>query len=414
MLAIARETRLSETTFVQTATEAGADYRNRIFTLHGELPFAGHPSLGTAVAVARARGEARRATSSRRRRACSRSTSTLDGVAARASMLQNPAVFGPELDPGARPRSRRAGPGRRRIAAWPPQLVSTGVPHVVTPVRDVAALARARADETLLPALLDDAGRDLRLRRRRRLAGRRREGAELLHGRHRDARGPGDRLRRRPAARVRRRSAPACSELTVGQGAEIGRAQHACTPRSRATASGSPATSWSSPRARPCSRTSVQRTPIRLSPGEGLPITVIGQAAPPPLGIGGGASSGLGGPAPPAICRLATDRTEDAVFGDLGALGTAGGALSRRRGLSEERRRRRARGERVERRAGLRRQPFEAQRVHVALLLAHHARPAADAAPSRSGSRSPAPRRPSAGACSPRASRPGRGRSSGP
>ena len=40
---------------MQTATEPGADYRNRIFTVVGELPFAGHPSLGTAVAVAAAR-----------------------------------------------------------------------------------------------------------------------------------------------------------------------------------------------------------------------------------------------------------------------------------------------------------------------------------------------------------------------
>jgi trans-2,3-dihydro-3-hydroxyanthranilate isomerase len=57
MLAFARETRLSETTFVQSATADGADYRNRIWTVGEELPFAGHPSLGTAVAVAFASGE---------------------------------------------------------------------------------------------------------------------------------------------------------------------------------------------------------------------------------------------------------------------------------------------------------------------------------------------------------------------
>ena len=57
MLAFARETRLSETTFVQTPTADGADYRNRICMMSGELDFAGHPSLGTAVAVALARGE---------------------------------------------------------------------------------------------------------------------------------------------------------------------------------------------------------------------------------------------------------------------------------------------------------------------------------------------------------------------
>src|SRR5262249_46515417 len=56
MLALAKETRLSETTFVQSAGAEGADSCNRIWDPHEELPFAGHPSLGTAVAVARWRG----------------------------------------------------------------------------------------------------------------------------------------------------------------------------------------------------------------------------------------------------------------------------------------------------------------------------------------------------------------------
>ncbi|MEX5237585.1 PhzF family phenazine biosynthesis protein [Kocuria arenosa] len=41
---------LSECTFVLPPTTAGADYRVRIFTLNTELPFAGHPTLGTARA----------------------------------------------------------------------------------------------------------------------------------------------------------------------------------------------------------------------------------------------------------------------------------------------------------------------------------------------------------------------------
>src|SRR4051794_28094860 len=56
MLALAKEMDLSETTFVQSPEAEGADYRNRIFTIAREIPFAGHPSLGTAVAVARWRG----------------------------------------------------------------------------------------------------------------------------------------------------------------------------------------------------------------------------------------------------------------------------------------------------------------------------------------------------------------------
>lgn len=51
MQQVALWTNLSETTFVLPATEAGADYHTRIFTPTEELPFAGHPTLGTAHAV---------------------------------------------------------------------------------------------------------------------------------------------------------------------------------------------------------------------------------------------------------------------------------------------------------------------------------------------------------------------------
>ena len=47
MAEFARWTNLSETTFLLPPTDAKADYRVRIFTPHGELPFAGHPTLGS-------------------------------------------------------------------------------------------------------------------------------------------------------------------------------------------------------------------------------------------------------------------------------------------------------------------------------------------------------------------------------
>ncbi|SDC66754.1 phenazine biosynthesis protein PhzF family [Cupriavidus sp. YR651] len=55
MQRIANWTNLSETTFVLPPTQAGADYRVRIFTPQSELPFAGHPTLGTAHALIEAR-----------------------------------------------------------------------------------------------------------------------------------------------------------------------------------------------------------------------------------------------------------------------------------------------------------------------------------------------------------------------
>lgn len=56
MAAFARWTNLSETTFLCRPTDPGADYRVRIFTVGGELPFAGHPTIGSAHAWLEAGG----------------------------------------------------------------------------------------------------------------------------------------------------------------------------------------------------------------------------------------------------------------------------------------------------------------------------------------------------------------------
>ena len=59
MAAFARWTNLSETTFLLPPTDAAADYRVRIFTPGGELPFAGHPTLGSCAAWLAAGGQPR-------------------------------------------------------------------------------------------------------------------------------------------------------------------------------------------------------------------------------------------------------------------------------------------------------------------------------------------------------------------
>jgi trans-2,3-dihydro-3-hydroxyanthranilate isomerase len=158
MLAFARETRLSETTYVQTATRDGADYRNRIWTMMGEIPLAGHPSLGTAVAVARARGDVH-ATYVQQTPAGDQPVEvTLVGdAAARASMLQEPPRFGG----GPAAADVMAVAGLTAVDAHPdlgPQVVSCGTPHLMAPVRDRAALRRAGCDVRSLRALLEPLG----------------------------------------------------------------------------------------------------------------------------------------------------------------------------------------------------------------------------------------------------------------
>ncbi|WP_137824579.1 PhzF family phenazine biosynthesis protein [Brevibacterium sp. 2SA] len=60
MAQIANWTNLSETTFVLPPTDERADYRLRIFTRTRELPFAGHPTLGSAAAWLHAGGQPQR------------------------------------------------------------------------------------------------------------------------------------------------------------------------------------------------------------------------------------------------------------------------------------------------------------------------------------------------------------------
>ncbi len=60
MAAFARWTNLSETTFLLPPTDPAADYRVRIFTPGGELPFAGHPTLGSAHAFLASGGDVKK------------------------------------------------------------------------------------------------------------------------------------------------------------------------------------------------------------------------------------------------------------------------------------------------------------------------------------------------------------------
>ena len=156
MLRFARETRLSETTFVQSAGEKGADYRNRIFTVVSEIPFAGHPTLGTAVAVARWRGLERAEFVQETQAGLQPIEVRSEGDGWRASMVQNEAEFAEELDPEA----AMAVVGLRLADAHPelpPQLVSTGLPTVIAPVSAAGAVAGAEPDFGAIDELLADA-----------------------------------------------------------------------------------------------------------------------------------------------------------------------------------------------------------------------------------------------------------------
>jgi trans-2,3-dihydro-3-hydroxyanthranilate isomerase len=154
MLAFARETRLSETTFIQSPTQDGADYRNRIWTVVDELPFAGHPSLGTAVAVARAAGATGNLRYVQQTGAGLQPIDVrLDGLTATASMLQGPVSFGLEVDASDALPSL----GLEASAADPhlsPQVVSTGLPQLILPLRSIEDLAQIAPDFAAISELV--------------------------------------------------------------------------------------------------------------------------------------------------------------------------------------------------------------------------------------------------------------------
>jgi trans-2,3-dihydro-3-hydroxyanthranilate isomerase len=154
MLAFARETKLAETTFVQSSVEPGADYRNRIFCMLGEMPFAGHPSLGTAVAVGRRRDVSGHASYVQQTGAGLQPIDVEIGPdRLTASMLQEPPVFGPEVDPEPLMRALGLTPQDAHPTLLP-QLVTTGLQHVMVPLATSDAVGRIRSVPETVDALL--------------------------------------------------------------------------------------------------------------------------------------------------------------------------------------------------------------------------------------------------------------------
>ena len=155
MLAFARETRLSETTFIQSSS--AADYRCRIWMTLRELELAGHPSLGTAVSRALARGDERVSYVQETPAGLQPIDVTVrDERTAHASMLQEPVTFGDELAAEVALGAAGLGP-EDADPRYPAQLVNTGVWQVIAPVRR-EALAELRPDHDALEALLGPQG----------------------------------------------------------------------------------------------------------------------------------------------------------------------------------------------------------------------------------------------------------------
>ncbi|HET8636631.1 MAG TPA: PhzF family phenazine biosynthesis protein [Acidobacteriaceae bacterium] len=153
MQAIAREMNLSETTFVHRRdknVERARGVRVRIFTTREELPFAGHPTLGTATAIRQLLPEYAHA-----------ETITLDLNAGQipvsfphepgtpeyatfAEMRQLDPTFGASHEAAA--VAHLLGLHAEDLAETAPQTVSTGTAFCIVVLRSMEAMARLRVD----------------------------------------------------------------------------------------------------------------------------------------------------------------------------------------------------------------------------------------------------------------------------
>lgn len=160
--AIAREFNLSETVFVYPPGDPANTARIRIFTPATELPFAGHPTIGTAVLLAALRRVKRRGGKAQ--------VVLEEGVGAVPVEVgfSGTVPTWAQLTVAQLPEGGPPPPGAADIAAaisleparldpaWQPAAFSCGVPYLFVPLRDRVALASANLDMAAWRSALGD------------------------------------------------------------------------------------------------------------------------------------------------------------------------------------------------------------------------------------------------------------------
>ena len=155
MQAIAKEINFSESTFVSEA--AGDRYAMRIFTPGSELPFAGHPSLGTMFVLT---AEGRVTSPATQVVGAGEFTIEADPAQGFARMRQHPPDFAEPFDD----RDLLARAAGIAVEDLHPTLVaqpvSTGIHHLMVPAASREVVARAEQDPPAVREALEKAGGD--------------------------------------------------------------------------------------------------------------------------------------------------------------------------------------------------------------------------------------------------------------
>jgi trans-2,3-dihydro-3-hydroxyanthranilate isomerase len=164
MQAIAKEMNLSETTFVLPPTDPRAAYWMRIFTPAKEIPFAGHPSVGTAYVMACAGRFPLQEPVTRIFQQVGIGTLPLDievadGNPGRVVMTQGKPSFGGVVR-DVTPIAEAMGLDSMILARaeLPVQVVSTGLEHLMVPFPDLKSMATLRPNLSALDVVLRKCG----------------------------------------------------------------------------------------------------------------------------------------------------------------------------------------------------------------------------------------------------------------
>jgi len=150
MQAIAKEMNYSETTFILSEKERSGGYDVKIFTLAEEVPFAGHPTLGTAFLI--------------QQKIIQRSVEkvNLNLMAGQIPvsffykndsvdylwMKQNPPKFGKSINQDVIARALTLNKSDI-LGKYPIQEVSTGLPFLIAPLKDLDAVKNARINREI-------------------------------------------------------------------------------------------------------------------------------------------------------------------------------------------------------------------------------------------------------------------------
>lgn len=153
MQPLAQEMHFSETTFITSETPRDGGYDVRIFTPGEELPFAGHPTLGTAH-ILRTEVAPEKPDRVALNLKVGQIPVRLDPAGA-YWMQQKPPTFGAQLDPEALAAVLGLDP-HEIDTRFPVEEVSTGLPFIIVPLRTLGVLQRARVNRDKYLTLIAD------------------------------------------------------------------------------------------------------------------------------------------------------------------------------------------------------------------------------------------------------------------